>query len=55
MECGHLIQPVLSTPKKRPEHGPESMLRPQQSDTVVVGDVVEMVKVAEVVEVVEVT
>ena len=54
LECGHLIQLVLSTPKKRPEHGPESMLRPQRSDTVVVGDVVEMVKVAEVAEVVEV-
>ena len=52
MECGHLIQPVLSTPKKRPEHDPESMLRPQQSDTVVVGDVVEVEKVVEVAEVV---
>jgi len=52
MECGHLIQPVLSTPKKRPEHDPESMLRPQQSDTVVVGDVVEVEKVVEVEEVV---
>ena len=30
------------------------MLRPQRSDTVVVGDVVEMVKVAEVAEAVEV-